>query len=146
MITRTMARRMGLVLLGASLLAASAWGAEAEGLRILPVPGRRPNFEVTRNAVQGAEATVNFQCENVAFSFQLGAVPDGVRKLVLFMENKQHCEGLDFWPANGKKVELRHTAGVTIRIEGKNLIIEITGKAFDAIKDGGTMQYVNVYL
>jgi hypothetical protein len=114
---------------------------------VTKVPGDQRPVEIVSTSLSKAnrEGTITFRSSFGIFAFDLDLAGANLTRLTLLIQHQQYCEGLDFWPRGGQKVELRHTDGVKISKRGEDLAIEIEGPALAHLKPGGRVQYVNQY-
>jgi len=119
----------------------------SEQLLVTQVPGIRSTVEIveTKFSADRTEATATLRSKLGIFSIQLQLADLKLAKITLLIQGERHCEGLDFWPPQGAKIELRRSEGVKIAQRDKDLAIEFTGPALATLGKGGKLLYVNLY-
>ena len=139
-------RNAGLILLLTLFLAASAGGAGSPEI-VSRIPGDRREFKIikTESSNGQRECTVTFASSFGIFAFNLDLGTRKLSKLTLVIQEQSFCEGLTFRGKEGGEMDLRTTKGVTIAKVGRNIVIELSRVALDALGPGGQVQFVNQY-
>jgi len=97
-------------------------------------------------AADGSSARLVLDCPDGIFSFDVDLGQAKFTTLTFVVKNTEHWEGVEF-KATGKDrpKDLKTTAGATIKADGKDCVITLTGEALDLFKTGGRFQFINLY-
>jgi hypothetical protein len=114
---------------------------------VTAVAGDQRPFRVvkTQFSEDGSEVTVTFQSEMGIFAFNLAPLPEKLKTVRFIIQKQQYCEGFTLWPKDGKQLDLLRAAGVEVRKQDADLVIEVSGHAFASLKSGGKIQFINQY-
>lgn len=139
-------RSAGRIFLLAILVAESVGGAELPDI-VSRIPDDRREIKIikTEFSKDQSEATVTFTSASgiFAFNLELGALK--IARLTLVIQEQSFCEGLTFRGKKGGETDLRTTAGVKIAKVARDIVIELSGVALEALRPGGQVQFVNQY-
>jgi hypothetical protein len=103
-------------------------------------------IESEETSPDGATTKLVIDCTDGIFSFDVDLGQSKITSLVFVIKNTAHWEGVQFSPTGKKSShDLKTTKGATIKAEGKNCVITLTGDALDLFKTGGRFQFVNLY-
>lgn len=107
---------------------------------------REFKIESEETSADGKTTKLVINCSDGIFSFDVDLGQSKVTFLVFVIKNTEHWEGVEFTPT-GKKLpeDLKTTKGATIKADGKDCVITLTGDALALFKAGGRFQFVNLY-
>jgi hypothetical protein len=107
---------------------------------------REFKIETEETAADGKTTKLVINCPDGIFSFDVDLAQSKITTLVFVIKNTKFWEGVDFTPTDKKyHEELKNKKGATIKAEGKDCVITLTGEALDLFKAGGRFQFVNQY-
>jgi hypothetical protein len=134
-------RLLLIALFGFSLGACAAESSIVKNVRSL----RTFKIVSEETAADGSSTKLVIDCPDGIFSFDITA-PAKITSLTFVVKNTAFWEGVDFAPA-GKdyRLDLKTTAGASIKADGKDCVITLTGEALKLFQSGGRFQFVNQY-
>jgi hypothetical protein len=128
-------------------LFASSLGACAAQTSIVKNVKSLREFKIVseETAADGASTRLVLHCPDGIFSFDVTA-PARIATLTLVIQNTAHWEGVEF-TSSGKvhPIDLKTTAGASVKADGKDCVIMLTGEALKLFQAGGRFQFVNQY-
>ncbi len=107
---------------------------------------REFKIESEETSADGKTTKLVINCPDGIFSFDIDLAQSKITTLVFVVKNTKFWEGVDFTPTDKKDHEdLKTKKGATIKADGKDCVITLTGDALDLFKAGGRFQFVNQY-
>lgn len=142
----TMLRSVVMGFLLTFLVTGSVCGADETEI-VSKISGDKREFKIikTEFSQNQSECTVTFASSVGIFAFNLDQSARNLSKLTLVIQDQLFCEGLTFRGKDHRETDLRTSKGVKITKAGRNIVIELSSEALNALKPGGQVQFVNQY-
>jgi len=106
---------------------------------------REFKIESEETSADGATTKLVINCPDGIFSFDVDLGQSKITSLVFVVKNTAFWEGVEFAPHKKQVEDLKTTKGATIKADGKDCVITLTGDALTLFKTGGRFQFVNQY-
>lgn len=107
---------------------------------------REFKIESEESSADGKTTKLVINCPDGIFSFDVDLGQSKITSLVFVVKNTAFWEGVDFTPTDKNyHEELKNKKGATIKADGNDCVITLTGDALALFKAGGRFQFVNQY-